>query len=66
MAGSGVKVARVYLRVSTDDQDLTRQENIVAGAKAAGFYVAAVYREWVLPLTKEVQVRYLLARPGCD
>ena len=34
MAGSGVKVARVYLRVSTDDQDLTRQENIVAGAKA--------------------------------
>jgi DNA invertase Pin-like site-specific DNA recombinase len=45
VAGSGVKVARVYLRVSTDDQDLTRQENIVAGAKAAGFYVAAVYRE---------------------
>ena len=45
MAGSGVKVARVYLRVSTDDQDLTRQDNIVAGARAAGFYVAAVYRE---------------------
>lgn len=45
MAGSGAKVARVYLRVSTVDQDLARQENIVAGAKAAGFYVAAVYRE---------------------
>lgn len=34
MAGSGAKVARVYLRVSTVDQDLARQENIVAGAKA--------------------------------
>ena len=45
MAGSGAKVARVYLRVSTVDQDLTRQGNIVAGAKAAGFYVPAVYRE---------------------
>ena len=45
MAGSGAKVARVYLRVSTVDQDLARQENIVAGAKAAGFYVPAVYRE---------------------
>lgn len=40
-----VKGARVYLRVSTDEQDLARQEGIVAGAKAAGYYVAAVYRE---------------------
>ena len=45
MAGSGIRAARVYLRVSTDEQDLTRQESIVAGARAAGFYVAAVYRE---------------------
>jgi predicted site-specific integrase-resolvase len=45
VAGSEVKAARVYLRVSTDEQDLTRQESIVAGARAAGFYVAAVYRE---------------------
>ena len=45
MAGSEVRAARVYLRVSTDEQDLTRQESIVAGARAAGFYVAAVYRE---------------------
>jgi DNA invertase Pin-like site-specific DNA recombinase len=37
--------ARVYLRVSTDEQDLTRQEGIVAAARAAGDYVAAVYRE---------------------
>jgi DNA invertase Pin-like site-specific DNA recombinase len=45
VAGSEVKAARVYLRVSTDEQDLTRQESIVAGARSAGFYVAAVYRE---------------------
>ena len=40
-----IRAARVYLRVSTDEQDLARQEAIVAGARAAGFYVAAVYRE---------------------
>lgn len=40
-----VKVARVYLRVSTDEQDLARQEGIVLGARSAGYYVAAVYRE---------------------
>lgn len=38
-------VARVYLRVSTDGQDLQRQEAIVTNAKAAGYYVAGVYRE---------------------
>ncbi|WP_341209573.1 recombinase family protein [uncultured Sphingomonas sp.] len=40
-----IRAARVYLRVSTDEQDLTRQEAIAAGARAAGYYVAAVYRE---------------------
>jgi DNA invertase Pin-like site-specific DNA recombinase len=40
-----IQAARVYLRVSTEEQDLARQEAIVAGARAAGFYVAAVYRE---------------------
>ena len=39
------RIARVYIRVSTDEQDLQRQEAIIATAKAAGFYVAAVYRE---------------------
>lgn len=39
------KIARVYLRVSTDQQDLERQEQIVSDAKAKGFYVAGVYRE---------------------
>lgn len=40
-----VQLARVYLRVSTEEQDLARQEAIVASARAAGYYVAAVYRE---------------------
>lgn len=34
----GLKVARIYLRVSTDRQDLQRQESIVETAKAAGYY----------------------------
>lgn len=40
-----MKVARVYMRVSTDEQDLTRQSGLIEDAKAAGFYVAGVYRE---------------------
>ena len=39
------KIARVYLRVSTDAQDLQRQEAIAEQARAAGYYVAGVYRE---------------------
>jgi DNA invertase Pin-like site-specific DNA recombinase len=39
------KSARVYLRVSTEAQDLERQEAIVLQAKASGYYVAGVYRE---------------------
>jgi len=45
MQGTSLKVARIYLRVSTDDQDLQRQEAIIRSAQAAGYYVAAVYRE---------------------
>jgi len=40
-----MKIARVYLRVSTVEQDLQRQEAIVTDAQAAGYYVAGVYRE---------------------
>jgi DNA invertase Pin-like site-specific DNA recombinase len=40
-----MKIARVYLRVSTKGQDLTRQEAIIENAREKGFYVAAVYRE---------------------
>jgi len=40
-----MKVARIYLRVSTDEQDLARQENIEHSTRAAGYYAAGVYRE---------------------
>ena len=40
-----MNIARVYLRVSTEQQDIERQEAIVADAKARGYYVAGVYRE---------------------
>jgi DNA invertase Pin-like site-specific DNA recombinase len=42
---TAIKVARVYLRVSTETQDLERQETIIETAKTAGYYVAGVYRE---------------------
>jgi DNA invertase Pin-like site-specific DNA recombinase len=38
-------VARVYLRVNTQGQDLNRQESIMAEARDAGYYIAGVYRE---------------------
>ena len=40
-----LKIARLYMRVSTDEQDLARQESLIVSAKAAGFYVAGIYRE---------------------
>lgn len=40
-----MKVARLYLRVSTEEQDLTRQADIEVSTRAAGYYVAGVYRE---------------------
>lgn len=42
---ASIKAARIYLRVSTDEQDLERQEQIRTNAIAAGYYVAGVYRE---------------------
>ena len=44
-AATPIKVARVYLRVSTDEQELARQEGIVANAREAGYYIAGTYRE---------------------
>lgn len=38
-------LARIYLRVSTEAQDLTRQESIVEEAKKQGYKIACVYRE---------------------
>lgn len=40
-----MKTARVYMRVSTEEQDLSRQNAVLEEAKAAGFYIAGVYRE---------------------
>ena len=40
-----MKVARIYLRVSTDDQDLTRQHSLIEDSKKAGYYIANVYKE---------------------
>lgn len=40
-----MQVARVYLRVSTEGQDLERQERLIQEAQDAGHYVAGVYRE---------------------
>lgn len=42
---AGLKVARVYQRVSDEGQDLKRQKSIVSDAKAAGYYIAGVYSE---------------------
>lgn len=44
-AASSSKVARVYLRVSTGEQDLARQADIEHAARADGYYIAGVYRE---------------------
>ncbi len=43
--GSPLRVARIYQRVSTDEQDLGRQEAIEDGARECGYYIAGVYRE---------------------
>jgi DNA invertase Pin-like site-specific DNA recombinase len=40
-----MKVARIYIRVSTEQQDLERQEKVVTDAEAQGYYIAGVYRE---------------------
>ena len=40
-----MKIARLYLRVSTDEQDLSRQADIEHSTRAAGYYVAGIYRE---------------------
>ncbi|HAX2762309.1 TPA: resolvase, partial [Escherichia coli] len=45
-----IKVIKLVLlteskKLSTDAQDLERQEAITTAAKAAGYYVAGIYRE---------------------
>ena len=45
LAKSSLKVARIYLRVSTEEQDLARQADVERNTRAAGYYIAGVYRE---------------------
>ncbi|KND60593.1 putative resolvase [Candidatus Burkholderia verschuerenii] len=40
-----VRIARIYIRVSTDEQDARRQHSLKESAEAAGYYVAKVYTE---------------------
>lgn len=40
-----MKIARIYMRVSTEQQDLARQSAIVDATRASGCYVAGIYRE---------------------
>lgn len=40
-----MKIARIYLRVSTTEQDLERQERLIDDTKKQGYYIANVYRE---------------------
>lgn len=44
--------ARIYMRVSTEEQDLERQEKLIEDTKNKGFYVAAVYREKISGTTE--------------
>jgi DNA invertase Pin-like site-specific DNA recombinase len=44
-AKNSIKIARIYERVSSEDQDLKRQEALVTEAKHAGYHIAGVYRE---------------------
>lgn len=44
--------ARIYMRVSTDEQDLKRQERLIEDAKNKGFYIAGVYREKISGATE--------------
>lgn len=40
-----MKIARIYIRVSTDEQELERQSHLVKMAQTQGYYVAKVYAE---------------------
>lgn len=40
-----MKAARIYMRVSTKEQDIRRQDAITDSARQAGYYIAGVYRD---------------------
>lgn len=43
-----LKAARIYQRVSTEQQSLERQDALIERVKAEGYYIAGVYREKLL------------------
>ena len=40
-----MKIARIYCRVSTEQQNLERQQKLADEARRLGYYVAKVYAE---------------------
>ena len=40
-----MKAARIYQRVSTEEQNLERQNTLIEQAKTEGYYIAGVYKE---------------------
>lgn len=44
--------ARIYIRVSTDTQDLTRQNKLIEDTKEKGFYIAGIYKEKISGATE--------------
>lgn len=56
-------VARVRSKAATFGQDVDAAGTVTDGRyKVAPDLVASLYRDWVMPLTKKVQVQYLLHR----
>jgi len=48
-----MKICRIYQRVSTEEQDLSRQQVLEEQARAAGYYIAGIYREKASGATAE-------------
>lgn len=58
-----MKKCHIYMRVSTDQQDLTRQEQIIEDAKNDGYIIAGVYKEkasGTLPTSKRPELNKLI------
>ena len=55
---------RVALKATSfaKDIDLNKSPSAQARLKIDPFIVSNLYRDWIMPLTKQVQVEYLLRR----
>jgi len=54
---------RAYVKASTFGQDIT---GVSEGYKVEPKLIADIYRDMIIPLTKDVEVRYLFHRVGCS